>query len=570
MSIKEEFYKRLSFFMIISTIFISVTSVAVVRKIVINDMRDKGDSIARILSTVAKDSMLVHDYVTMERYVREIVNDSNIRSLIVTRSDGEIIAKAVSEETKEKGYNLRYPITIGESALGTIDINFSTERVNSISKKIIITAVVFIVIVHGIAFFVNNVIISRLIVLPLRSFAQAVKSLRDGMMQARIDMNTENEFKDLASAFNTMADTIEKNFREIMEKQTEIKAEKSKFEAIVKSLADGLFVTNRDGIIISFNHAATIITGYSEDEVIGKYCEDVFKTKLCEDACALYNEDKIIRNKETELISKDGLRRMVSVSSAIIRQDDGKVLGGVQTFRDITDEKQKQAMLCHTEKLAAIGLLSAGLAHEINNPMGNILGYAKLMLKDHSLSDKQRQRLEIISEQAEKAGTIVRRLLNYSRQHKPEMERISINNLIENVISLISLEAEKKNIDINMELSDLPDIKADIKQIEQVLFNIIINAVQAIESDGVITINTLQTDSSFIEVRIKDTGPGIHPEHINRIFDPFYTTKPVNKGTGLGLSICMGIIKEHNGGIEVQSEYGKGATFIIKLPVWKD
>jgi len=227
-------------------------------------------------------------------------------------------------------------------------------------------------------------------------------------------------------------------------------------------------------------------------------------------------------------------------------------------------------MLCHTEKLAAIGLLSAGLAHEINNPMGNILGYAKLMLKDHSLSDKQRQRLEIISEQAEKAGTIVRRLLNYSRQHKPEMERISINNLIENVISLISLEAEKKNIDINMELSDLPDIKADIKQIEQVLFNIIINAVQAIESDGVITINTLQTDSSFIEVRIKDTGPGIHPEHINRIFDPFYTTKPVNKGTGLGLSICMGIIKEHNGGIEVQSEYGKGATFIIKLPVWKD
>ena len=182
MSIKEEFYKILSFFMIISTIFISVTSIAVVRKIVINDMRDKGDSIARILSTVAKDSMLVHDYVTMERYVREIVNDSNIRSLIVTRSDGEIIAKAVSEETKEKGYNLRYPITIGKSALGTIDINFSTKRVNSISKKIIITAVVFIVIVHGIAFFVNNVIISRLIVLPLRSFAQAVKSLRDGMM----------------------------------------------------------------------------------------------------------------------------------------------------------------------------------------------------------------------------------------------------------------------------------------------------------------------------------------------------------------------------------------------------
>lgn len=565
MSIKEQFYKRLSFFVIISTIIISIIAIVAERNIVISDMKDKGDSIARMLSAIARDSMLVHDYVTMERYVRDVVNDKNIRFLRVVRSDGEIIAE--SGKTEGKGYNLRYPITIGESVIGAIDISFSMERVNSISKRIIISAVVFIVIVHSIAFVVNNIIINRLIILPVRSLMKAVKSFRDGNIRDRIVIYSKNEFGNLANAFNEMADTIENSFQEIKNKQKEIQAEKSKFEAIVKSLADGLFVTNSDGLIISFNPSAEAITGYMGKEAFGKHCEDVFGTRLCEDACALHNEDKTICNKESEIITKDGQRRIVSVSSAIIRQSDGKVLGGVQTFRDITEEKQKQAMMCHAEKLAAIGHLSAGLAHEINNPVGNILGYARLMLKDHSLTDKQRQRLEIISEQAEKAGIIVHGLLNYSRQQEPKMERLSVNSVIGSVLNLLSLEAEKNNIKIFADLVDIPDIKADRRQIEQVLFNIIINAIQAIGSEGIVWINTSKTENGYVEINIKDTGHGILPGHISKIFDPFFTTKPVNKGTGLGLSVCMGLLKEHNGTIEVESEYGKGATFIIRLPI---
>lgn len=565
MSIKEQFYKRLSFFVIISTIIVSAIAIVAERNIVINDMKDKGDSIARMLSAIARDSMLIHDYVTMERYVRELVNDKNIRFLRVVRSDGEIIAE--SGETKEEGYNLRYPITIGESILGAIDISFSMERVNSISKRIIISAVVFIVIVHSIAFVVNNIIINRLIILPVRSLMQAVKSFRDGSIRNRIDICSKNEFDNLASAFNEMADTIERNFQEIKEKQSEIQAEKSKFEAIVKSLADGLFVTNSDGLIVSFNSSAETITGYVEKETIGRHCENVFGTKLCEDACALHNEDKTIRNKESEIITKDGQRRIVSVSSAIIRQSNDKVLGGVQTFRDITEEKQKQAMMCHAEKLAAIGHLSAGIAHEINNPIGNVVGYAKLLLRDVSLNKKQRERIEIILEQAEKAGIIVHGLLNYSRQQEPKMERVSVNSVIDSVLRLLSLEAEKNNIKIITELADIPDIKADRRQMEQVFFNIIINAIQAIGSEGIVWINTSKTEDGYVKVEIRDTGTGILPEHIGKIFDPFFTTKPVNKGTGLGLPVCMGLVKEHNGTIEVGSEYGKGATFIIRLPI---
>ncbi|MFN3479734.1 MAG: ATP-binding protein [Thermodesulfovibrionales bacterium] len=564
MSIKKQFYKRISLFVVISTIIVSIIAIVTERNIVINDLKDKGDSIARILSAIAKDSMLVHDYVTMERYVREVVSDKNIKFLRVIRSDGEVIAE--SGETTEEGYNLRYPITIGEFTIGTIDISFSIERVDSISKRIILSAIIFILVVHAIAFLVNNLIINKLVISPVRSLMEAVGSIRNGGLQKPIEIYNPNEFGQLAKAFNDMSDKIQKSFRDIKEKQRELQIEKSKFEAIVKSLADGLFVTSSDGLIISFNPAASAITGYDEAEAIGRHCEEVFKTKLCEDACALHNEDKTIRNKESEIITRDGQRRIVSVSSALIRQIDGKVLGGVQTFRDITEEKQKQAMMCHAEKLAAIGYLSAGLAHEINNPIGNVVGYAKLLLKDTSLNEKQRERLEIISEQAEKAGIIVQGLLNYSRQQETRMERVFINDVIKNVVKLLSSQAEKNNIIITSDLGDIPYIKADPRQMEQVFFNILLNSIQAIDSDGVIEIRTSFSGDSFVTCKIKDTGPGIPEEYIHRIFDPFFTTKPVNKGTGLGLSVCMGIIKEHNGFIEVQSEPGKGTTFIVKLP----
>jgi PAS domain S-box-containing protein len=570
MSIKKDFYKRISLIVIVSTIALSAISIMVQRNILLKDMKDKGDSIARTLSVVVKDSMLTYDYVTMERYAREVVNDRAIQYLKISREDGEIMAEAKGARYEGESYDAAYPVKIGDAVLGNIHMSFSMERVDIISKGIIISALAFIVLLHGIALVVNNAIIDSLVIRPLNLLLAATKKIKDGSLKNRIEIKSKNEFGVLASAFNEMAATLESNFEEIKGKQKEVLTEKGKLETIVMSIADGVFVSNSEGVLISFNRAAEEISGYAEDEAVGLHCEEVFKTRLCEDACALHNEDKIIRNKETEIITKDGRRLAVSVSSAILRDSDGKVIGGVQTFRDITAEKQRQALLCQTEKLAAIGHLSAGLAHEINNPIGNVVGYAKMILKDSSLNDKQRERLEIISEQAEKAGDIVQGLLNYSRQQEPKMERISINNVIESVIRLVSPQIEKNNIKVNADLKDVPAVKADFRQIEQVLFNIILNSIQAIGSDGDVGIRTSETGDGFVEVRIEDTGPGIPEEHIHKIFDPFFTTKPVNEGTGLGLSVCMGIIREHNGFIDVESEYGKGTAFIIKLPAAED
>jgi PAS domain S-box-containing protein len=338
----------------------------------------------------------------------------------------------------------------------------------------------------------------------------------------------------------------------------------------VQSIADGIFVSNGDGLITSFNRAAEQISGYTEKEVLGMHCEEVFRTRLCADACALQNEDKTIRNKETEIITKDGKRCIVSVSSAIIRDSDGRVIGGVQTFRDITDEKERQVMLCQAEKLAAIGQMSAGIAHEINNPLGNILGYAKLLLKDTSLNEIQREKLEIITEQARKGSDVVQGLLNYSRQTGSQRESVSVNRIIEDVVTLLLPQAEKSKIRIISDLPDIPEITADPRQIEQVLFNLVLNAVQAIGASGTIWVETSVSGRRYIQITIRDTGPGIPDDIQCKIFDPFFTTKPVGKGTGLGLSVCLGIIRDHGGDIDLISAAGEGALFIIRLPLGEE
>lgn len=570
MSIKKDFYKRLSLMMVVSVLLVSVVVVKKERDILIEDMQNRGEAIARLLSTVVMESVLTYDYVTLERYVHQIVQDRSIISIKIVRSDGEILAEATRETKKGETFEVGYPVEMGGERLGDIHVSFSTERMDAVLKRIIISAIVFILVIHFIALVINNFFFKKLVIQPVGLLTETTKEFKKGNLKSRVSTpkGTSNEFNELALAFNDMAIALEGSFEDLREKQKEVNTEKTKVETIVRSLADGLFVTDSDGLIASFNGAAEFMSGYNRDEVVGKECEEIFRSRFCTDACALHNEGRIIRNKETEIITKDGRRLIVSVSSALLKDSDGKIVGGVQTFRDITNEKQRQEMLCHAEKLAAVGQMSAGIAHEINNPIGNILGFAKLLLKDAGITDDHRKKLEIIAEQADKAGEIVKGLLGFSGQRETKFEMVSINCIIENVAKLLFTQAENNGIKIAVQLENDFYVKADRGQIEQVIFNILLNALQSFETSqrgGDIWIFTRKSNS-HIEIEIKDNGPGI-PENIKqRIFDPFFTTKPVGKGTGLGLSVCLGIIKEHNGSIDFASDSG-GTVFKVRLPI---
>ncbi|MGB9720323.1 MAG: ATP-binding protein, partial [bacterium] len=237
--------------------------------------------------------------------------------------------------------------------------------------------------------------------------------------------------------------------------------------------------------------------------------------------------------------------------------------------RDEELKRYAQQTIAEAERLAIIGQLAAGVAHEINNPLTGILLYCDLMLKNFPDDHPYKKNLLRINNEAQRCKTIVKGLLDFAREKKPEIKKASINDLIESTLNLLKTQAIFLNINTKLELNkDLPQINIDPGQIQQVLINIIMNGVEAMEGKGDLIIKTeFSEDKRFVIISICDTGPGIKPEYIKKVFEPFFTTKETGHGVGLGLSISKRIIDDHNGTIEVFSELGKGAAFKIKLPL---
>jgi two-component system NtrC family sensor kinase len=247
-------------------------------------------------------------------------------------------------------------------------------------------------------------------------------------------------------------------------------------------------------------------------------------------------------------------------------EDWGSTLERKVTER--ADEMKKiHAQLFRSEKLASLGKLAAGVAHEINNPLTGILTNSSLLLEDLEAGDPRRDDVEVMVKETMRCREIVKRLLDFARQTKPQKRLADINALIETIVLLVRNQTSFRNVSIEQHpATDLPSILVDPDQIQQVFINIILNAAEAMTGGGKLVIRTgLSTDRQSIVVGFTDTGPGIPDEVKERIFDPFYTTK--EHGTGLGLSISYGIIEQHGGTISVDSTPGRGSTFTIQLPI---
>jgi two-component system NtrC family sensor kinase len=236
--------------------------------------------------------------------------------------------------------------------------------------------------------------------------------------------------------------------------------------------------------------------------------------------------------------------------------------------RDEEIRRLNRQHLMRSEKLASIGRLAAGIAHEINNPLTSVLTFSSLLLR--KAEDGQKDKLDIVVKETTRVREIVRRLLNFSRQTEPRKEDCNINLIVESALSLTKnqLKARENAITVKKELGELPSLQLDPNQMLEVFINIIINAVDAMAKGGELGIETgLTADAKAVEIKISDTGYGISKENLEKVFDPFFTTKEVGKGTGLGLAVTYGIIDGHNGSIDVESEVGKGTMFVIRLPL---
>ena len=276
---------------------------------------------------------------------------------------------------------------------------------------------------------------------------------------------------------------------------------------------------------------------------------------------------------ELELIRKDGSIVLVEMKVNLLHDVDGQPSGFLGVTRDITERKRLEEQLQLAGRLAAVGELAAGVAHELNNPLAAIQGFTQLLTARKDVDETLRKDLETIYREAQRASRITGNLLSFGRRHEPEKRLISVNEVVEKTLELRAHQMKVNNIEVSVELQpDLPITMADFHQMQQVFVNIINNAEQAMteaHGRGKLLVKTKES-GKMVQIAFTDSGPGIPEENLNRIFDPFFTTKEVGKGTGLGLSICYGIVAAHGGHIYARSKLGRGTTFVVEIPIVSD
>jgi PAS domain S-box-containing protein len=349
-----------------------------------------------------------------------------------------------------------------------------------------------------------------------------------------------------------------------------LRESEEKFRNLFETSRDVLYIAAIDGRIYEYSKSAVDFFGYPKEELLGMnlrehYLHPEQRDKFIQKVL----EEGYVENYEIRLKKKNGTPIDALVTVVAKKDKNGTVVGLQGAVKDITKMKRLEQQLLQSEKLSGLGTMISGIAHELNNPLTVIMGNTELMLMDRSQSPKDTKSLKIIFKESERAAKIVSGLLTFAREHRPERGKVNINDIILESYKLREYNLMTDNVEVSLSLSsDLPPTLADPYQLQQVFTNIINNARDALmeKHGGSLTIRSFETDGGII-VEFEDDGPGISGENLKKVFDPFFTTKDVGKGTGLGLSMAYGIINEHGGTIEVESEVGRGAKFIVEIPI---
>lgn len=360
-------------------------------------------------------------------------------------------------------------------------------------------------------------------------------------------------------------------YRSEMQKAEELARLKEFSENIVESVNVGIFAVDFEGRITTWNSALEEIFGITRERALGSQIGDILEPDLIETIHdATGKEDWAVG--ETRHIYKfyasteDGRPLTLNLSLAPFEGASGVVTGTLVVVENVTQRAQLEQQLLQSEKLSSIGLLAAGVAHEVNTPLAGISSYAQMLLEQTSHDDSRRRLLEKIQIQTVRASGIVSNLLNFSRTGDAEFRELDVNRVLDDTLQLLEPQLRHAPFEIVRNYGhDLAKAWGNAAKLQQVFMNLILNARDAMPGNGRLTINTRTVDTSLM-VDFRDTGVGIAPENIARIYDPFFTTKEVGLGTGLGLALSYGIIQEHGGRIFVESRPGEGTHFTIKLP----
>jgi PAS domain S-box-containing protein len=533
------------------------------------ELRERGNVISRNLAASILESILIEDTVYVHRLVENTKKtEKDVKYIYITDAGGKVRA-----HTFEGGFpgelltvqiylensphlldtgdgiviDFTAPILAGRAGFVHIGMDETSmrEKIGQTSRAII-TLTLFVGALGVLMAYIAGNYLTR----PIRSLVKGTEEIGRGNLGYQIKTDSTDEINILSKAFNEMSYNLNNSINELRESE-------ERYKKLVDSISDAVILIDSQKNILSWNSAALEIFGYSLEEVAGNKINILFYTTKEADNLEIHDGENVFKRK-------DGSNFPGLISNKPLQ--DRRNAGNVLVIKDIKEQKEManlETRLIQSEKLFMLGKLAAGVAHEINNPLTTISLHTQIML-NKTWDEKTDNRLKIINKETNRVARIVKRLLEFAHQSEPKIESVDINKEIDNVLNV--LEPQLDSTKITIDFKPLPYIMADREQIQQVIMNMLTNSIQSITMDGEISIKTA-AKHDHIEIDVKDNGCGISRDNIGRIFDPFFTTKMPGEGTGLGLSICYGIIKKHNGSIDVKSEIGTGTTFTIKLPI---
>jgi PAS domain S-box-containing protein len=478
-------------------------------------------------------------------------------------------------------YDFAVPVQIDGQKWGTVRVGLSKRRMEAEiwqTRKELIALTVLILAVGGL---VAAVVAGR-IVRPVRQLAEGADAVSRGELGLRIVPSPIDEIGRLAEAFNHMTGqllqqrtALEDAHSELSRRFEELADLKSYTDSILSSLTTGVVTVDLEGRVVTLNPAAELLSGFFAGEAVNRYCTEVFAStgEVADVLMETLATRRAIAGVALTLARRNGVTLPIELSTAPLKGSDGKDLGVVGVFRDLSAVRALEDRLQRSDRLAALGTLAAALGHEIKNPLTAILTFSRHLSRRYADESFREKFQRVVPRELERINEIVDRLMELARPARLSFTTVQLAALVDGVVDLYGNELEAKRIVVTREYArDVPSIRADENALYRVIVNLVANALEAMGPGGRLTLRLGWAESPRrrgqhrrVLIEVEDTGPGIPADERDQVFNPFYTTK--ERGTGLGLAIAHKIVEEHGGTLDVASTPGVGTTFSAVLPM---
>ena len=584
------------------------------RVAIIDEVQRRGEALARNLAATSYGALLLYNFTALEQNVVRAAAEHDVVYAVVLDAEGKVAAHsrypervgsllrgAVPERAAgttepvtqemvtgagEAVYDFAVPVFVDGRKWGTARLGLSKRRMEAEIRRarLELGALTLVTLLLG---SVAAAVVARRIARPVQQLAEGAVAISRGELNQRIEPSTTDEIGRLAAAFNHMAaqlfqqrtalEDAHAGLRRQFEELTDLKGYT---DNILGSLTSGIVTIDLDGRVVTLNPAAELLTGFFRGEAVGRYCTELFAhtPELSDLLTETLASRAPIASVPLTLRRRNGSALPIEFSTAPLKGGEGKDLGVIGVFRDVTLLRQLESDLQRSDRLAALGTLAAGLAHEIKNPLTSLLTFSRHLERKFDDPGFRERFGSVVPRELERINGIVERLLELARPARLSFALVRLPELLERAVDLYADQLADTRIEVVREYArDVPPIQADKEALYRVFVNLIANGLDAMPHGGRLTVRAgwagggelppppRRRSANRVKVEVADTGTGIAPSETDRIFTPFYTTRA--GGTGLGLALAHKIVQDHGGGISFTSAPGRGTTFTIVLPL---